>query len=230
MRLLHVLISIATISLIAPRYARAIPTDFEGWFTTTAIAALDERRRHLLYLEIQPRMGDDWQRMALLVVRPALVYSPHKDLGLFVGYAWVPKLYDQEYHRLYRDEQRLWEQALYKHSSLGVDWHHRLRQEQRIIADADGLSNRTRYLIRGSLPLEENGSLGITAYSETLVNLNGVRGGPAGGYEQTRFFIGPFWEAHNTRYEAGYLGEYDRKFGDGPRWVNAIAMLAAFSF
>jgi hypothetical protein len=223
-------LSVAALMLVGAHCASATPTDFEGWFTTTTLTALDESRRYQFYLEFQPRLGDDWKRMALLVVRPALVYNPNKDLGLFAGYAWVPKFYNQEYHHEYRDEQRLWEQVLYKHSSVGIAWHHRLRQEQRMLAEARGVSNRTRYLIRGSSPFVDNGPVGLTAYSETMVNLNGVKGGPAGGFEQNRFFVGPFWESQGARYELGYLGEYDRRFGDDPRWVNAIACLAAFSF
>jgi hypothetical protein len=221
---------IAILALLSTRCARAIPTDFEGWFTTTTLSSLDESEKYHFYLELQPRIGDDWQRMALLVVRPAFVYSPQKNLGLFLGYAWVPKFYDQQYHHHFRDEQRLWEQVLYKHPGLGIDWHHRLRQEQRLLADTDGISNRTRYLLRGSYPVTRSGSVGLTSFSETLVNLNGVRGGPPGGFDQNRFFIGPFWESEGARYELGYLGELDRKFGDEPRWVNAVAMLAVFSY
>ncbi len=220
---------VAALTLVARHSASAIPTDFEGWFTTTTLSDLDTRGRYQFYLELQPRLGDDWHRMALLVVRPALVYNPMNDLSLFAGYAWVPKFYDQEYHHDYRDEQRLWEQVLFKHSSIGISWHHRFRQEQRMLAGAQGVSNRSRYLIRGSYALTENGTVGLTAYSETLINLNGVKGGPSGGFEQNRFFLGPFWESHGARYELGYLGEYDRRFGDDSRWVNAIAVLAAYS-
>lgn len=229
MRFLLSHLSVAALMLVATRCASATPTDFEGWFTTTTLTALDEDRRYQFYLELQPRLGDDWHRMALVVVRPALVYSPKKNLSLFAGYAWVPKFYNQQYHHDYRDEQRLWEQLLYKHSSIGIAWHHRLRQEQRMLAEAHGVSNRSRYLIRGSYPLIEGNPVGLTGYSETLVNLNGVKGGPPGGFEQNRFFFGPFWESDGTRYELGYLGEYDRQFGDDSRWVNAIAVLAAFS-
>lgn len=177
MRFLLSHLSVAALMLVATRCASATPTDFEGWFTTTTLTALDEDRRYQFYLELQPRLGDDWHRMALVVVRPALVYSPKKNLSLFAGYAWVPKFYNQQYHHDYRDEQRLWEQLLYKHSSIGIAWHHRLRQEQRMLAEAHGVSNRSRYLIRGSYPLIEGNPVGLTGYSETLVNLNGVKGG-----------------------------------------------------
>jgi hypothetical protein len=230
MRLLFKVILMIAFARLSLRAAEAIPRDFEGWFMTTALSSFDEQRRYQFYMELQPRLGDNWHRMALMVVRPALVFNPNKNLGLYAGYAWVPKFYDQDYHSDYRDEQRLWQQLLYKHSGLGGAWHHRLRQEQRNISGTDGISNRTRYLVRGSYPLKQNIPIGLTGYSETFVNLNGVKGGPSGGFEQNRFFLGPSWERHNARYEVGYLGAYDRRFGDDDRWVNAIAMLAAFSF
>lgn len=223
-------LTVITFVCVTTRAARAIPTDFEGWFTATSLTSLDEQKKYQLYMELQPRLGDDWHRLALMVVRPAIVFNPTNDLGLYLGYAWVPKFYDQEYHKDYRDEQRLWEQILYKHSSFGLSWSHRLRQEQRNMVGADGVSNRTRYLVRGSYPLNRGELLGLTTYSETFVNLNGVTGGPSGGFEQNRFFIGPYWESTNARYEIGYLGAYDRRFGDEDRWVNALAVLAAVSF
>ena len=222
-----VLVAFARLSLLN---AEAIPSDFEGWFTTTALTSLDENGQHQFYMELQPRLGDNWHRMALMVVRPAIVFNPTRNLGLYGGYAWVPKFYDQEYYSDYRDEQRLWEQLLYKHSNFSIAWQHRLRQEQRNIAGTDGISNRSRYLVRGSSSYNGDDPLGLTAYSETFVNLNGVKGGPSGGFEQNRFFLGPYWEIHHARYELGYLGAYDRRFGKEDRWVNAIAVLAAFSF
>lgn len=224
------ILAVIALVCVTTRAARAIPTDFEGWFAATSLTSLDEQKRYQFYMELQPRLGDDWHRMALMVVRPAIVFNPTNDLGLYLGYAWVPKFYDQEYHNDYRDEQRVWQQLLYKHSSIGVAWHHRLRQEERILAGAEGVSNRSRYLVRGSRLLSRQLRLGLTTYSETMVNLNGVAGGPSGGFEQNRFFLGPYWESKNSRYEVGYLGEYDRRFDEAPRWVNAIAVMAALSF
>jgi len=230
MRLSLRILALVIAVYLTPTRARAMPTDFEGWLTTTALLPLEESQTYQFYLELQPRVGDDWKRMALLVVRPAFVYNVLPHLALYGGYAWVPKFYNTSYHREYRDEQRIWQQAVFRHDGFRLSWVHRLRQEQRKIAETDGVSNRTRYLLRGSYPLEGVLVSGITAYDEFMVNLNGVAGGPRGGFDQNRIFIGPYWESASSRYEVGYLGELDRRFGDEPRWVNAIAVLASFSF
>lgn len=212
------------------RASEATPTDFEGWVQASALASLDEAKSYQLYLEVQPRIGDDWHRAAIMLVRPAFVYNPSEALSLFAGYAWHPTFYDSNYHRDYRDEQRLWQQILYRHDLWGIAWQHRLRQEQRKIEHTDGISNRTRYLIRESYGLTEDKSFGVTAFQELMVNLNGVEGGPWDGYDRSRLFLGPYWSIDNARYEIGYLGEHAKRFGDDERWVNALAVSALFNF
>jgi hypothetical protein len=212
------------------RVASTTPHDFEAWDTTIAFVSLEESKRYQLFLEAQPRLGDDWQRMASVLVRTALVYNATSNLSLFAGYAWFPTFYDSNYHRTYRDEQRLWQQLLYSHDLWSISWQHRLRQEQRWIEHTDGVSNRSRYMLRGSLPLNTQKSFGLTAFDEIMVNLNGVEGGPWSGYDRNRVFVGPFWQVGDARYEIGYLGEHAKRFGDDERWVNAVAAITILNF
>ena len=210
--------------------SEATPTDFEGWASASALTSLDDAKTYQLFLELQPRIGDDWHRAALVLVRPAVVYNPTKALSLYTGYAWHPTFYNSNYHRDYRDEQRLWQQVIYRHDLWGTAWLHRLRQEQRKIEHTDGISNRTRYLLRGSYGLTDAGDVGITTFEELMINLNGVDGGPWAGYDRSRVFLGPYWLVGSTRYEIGYLGEHAKRFGDDERWVNAIAISGQFNF
>lgn len=230
MKLHGAVLSLITGLFVHAHVANATPTDFEGWFTASALASIDESKRYQFFLELQPRIGDDWQRAAIMLIRPAVVYNPSEALSLFVGYAWHPMFYDANYHRAYRDEQRLWQQILYKHDMWGISWIHRLRQEQRKIEHTNGVSNRTRYLTRESYALAQDKSFGVTAFQELMVNLNGVEGGPWDGYDRSRLFLGPYWTIDNARYEIGYLGEHAKRFGDDERWVNAIAASMLFNF
>lgn len=230
MKLYGGVLSFITGLCIHASVANATPTDFEGWFTTSALVSLDESKTHQLYLELQPRIADDWQRAGLLLIRPAVVYNATSDLSLYVGYAWQPTFLDANYHRTYRDEQRLWQQILYKHELWGIAWQHRLRQEQRKIEHTNGVSNRTRYLLRGSYPLTDAHDMGIAAFQEILVTLNNTENGPWDGYDRSRFFLGPYWIVDNARYDVGYLGEHAKRFGDDERWVNAIAASVALNF
>lgn len=207
-----------------------VPTDFQDWTLLTAHVKLDEAKRYQFYFEIQPRVGDNWQRMERLLVRPAVVYNVNPHLALYLGYAWTPLFMDSQYQRDYRDENRIWQQILYRHSFLDLQWQHRIRQEQRFIEHGDGVSNRFRYLLKGSYGLTEDDNFGITGYDELFVTFNSVEGGPSAGYDRNRFFIGPYWVVENARYEVGYLGEHARSFGSGERYINALMIFANFNF
>ena len=208
--------------------AQAIPNDFQGWAVTSAHVALDKTRTHQIYLEAQPRVGDDWQRATTFQGRVAFNYNIDRSIRLHAGYAWTPALINSQGHRDYRDEQRLWQQLLYAHESVGIQWQHRIRQEQRFIMRTDGISHRSRYLLRASYPLSEDKNMGATAFDEVMVNLNSTVGGPSGGYDRNRIFIGPFWQLGNARFEVGYIGEHIKRFGDDSRWTHAIAVFTSF--
>jgi hypothetical protein len=207
--------------------ALAHPHDFEGWFIASTHIGLDKDRQYQLYLEGQPRVGDNWQRAATVQSRVALVYSWDKQISSAIGYAWTPNFYDSKYQRDYRDEHRLWQQLLVRHDLFGLQWQHRLRQEQRFIARTDDLSHRSRYQLRGSYGLTEKKDFGLTGFDELMVNLNGVQGGPWGGYDRNRIFFGPYWQVENIRYEVGYLGEHLKRFGSDERWAHALLFSVA---
>ncbi|MEY4667956.1 MAG: hypothetical protein RL518_655 [Pseudomonadota bacterium] len=221
---------IALVVLLRSHLAWATPHDFEAWMATAALVPLDESKTYQLFVEVQPRLGDDWQRLATAIFRTALVYDPIPSLSVFTGYGWLPTFYNANYYRTYRDEQRLWQQILYKHDLWNISLQHRLRQEQRWIEDTDGVSNRTRYMLRGSLPLTDAHDFGITVFDEFMVTLNTVEGGPWRGYDRNRLFVGTFWRVGNAHYEIGYLGEHAKRFGDDERWVSALAGGVLFTF
>jgi hypothetical protein len=68
------------------REGRATPEDFEAWASAMAFIPIEESGTYQLYLETQPRLGDNWQRMATALIRTALVYNPTSALSLFAGY------------------------------------------------------------------------------------------------------------------------------------------------
>ena len=146
------------------------------------------------------------------------------------GYAWTPILYNAQYHRTYIDENRLWQQISFRHDLFNISWQHRVRQEQRFIVGSHPTSNRTRYQIRGSYGLSNDGNFGVTGFNEIMVNLNSADPQPYGGFDRDRIFLGPYFVANSHRYEFGYLGEYLKRFGDEPRWANVIVFHAIFNF
>lgn len=222
------IIFILLVSLTGP--CQAQKTDFQSWNLVTATFNLDSQKKWLLYGEVQPRVGDDVSRLERLLVRPALGYNINERLSAYMGYAWTPTFTNAAYDHDFRNENRIWQQLLYKHSMWGLDWQHRLRQEQRIIEDVSATSNRTRYLLRGSYALSENGSFGLTGYNEIFITENGTKKGPIGGFDRDRFFFGPYVKSGPGRYEVGYLGEYARQFGNDSRMINALMLTANYSF
>lgn len=183
-----------------------------------------------MYLEAQYRLGDNWQRVTTTQVRAALVYNFSESLSVYGGYAWAPALIDSNYHRDYREDHRLWQQLAYRHRLLGIQWLHRFRQEQRMIARTDEVSHRARYMLKGSQPLTDTGDFGVTASDEVMINLNAVDNGPWAGYDRNRIFLGPYWKVGSTRYEVVYIGEHLKRFGSDERWMNAIGLQVLMHF
>jgi hypothetical protein len=217
-------------SLVTCRTAQAQRTDIQSWTLATAQVNLDSDKKWLLYAEAQPRIGDNISRLERLLLRPAVGYNFAKSTTFYLGYAWTPTFVNFNYDGDFRNEQRIWQQVLYKHELFGLAWQHRLRQEQRFIDDASSVSNRTRYLLRGSYRLAEEYDAGLTGYNELFVTEHSVERGPRAGFDRDRFFFGPYLVSGAGRYEIGYLGEYGKRFGNSDRMINAIMVAANYSF
>lgn len=225
------LISSLLFALIFPKQpCQATPNDFAGWLVANAhISLLPKNNSYQLYLEAQPRLGDYWQRASTFQGRAALVYNIDKRLGIYAGYAWTPLFLDSQYHRDYRDEQRFWQQLLFRHSRYGIDWQHRLRPEQRLQMASASIAHRMRYMLRASYPLTRDKDLGLTGFGELMYNINSSQGGAWQGYDRNRVFFGPYWLSGSTRYEVGYLGEHLKRFGNDERWAHVIAAAVSFN-
>ena len=226
----HLVLMFSIILYCIPVALHAQRSDIQSWTLVTTQIALDADKKWLFYFETQPRLGDDITRLERLLIRPAIGYNINRDTALYLGYAWTPTFMDSHYEGDFRNEQRVWQQLLIKQHYLSIDWQHRLREEQRIIDDASSVSNRFRYLLRGSLPFCECNQYGLTGYNEIFITFNSVERGPRAGFDRNRFFVGPYWQSGGQRYEAGYLGEYGKRFGDRDRMINALMFSINLSF
>lgn len=228
-RLTKYILALLFVFVLFAGKAYAQRTDIQQWTLVTANISFDTEKKWLFYMEAQPRIGDDVSRLERLLIRPAVGYNINEHLTAYLGYAWTPTFMNSSYDEDFRNEQRIWQQLLYKHDLWGLNWQHRLRQEQRIIDDASSTSNRTRYLLRGSY-LFRDSDYGLTGYNELFVTENSVDRGPRAGFDRDRFFFGPFLQSGPGRYEVGYLGEYGKRFGSDDRMINALMVSAAFNF
>lgn len=195
-------------------------TDFQTWGQITSTTSLDSDKNWLLFLEAQGRLADDVTNLERTLVRPALGYRLNPNLSFYLGYAWTPTYIDSNYDDDFRNEHRIWQQAVINHKLFGLDIMHRIRQEQRFISNASSVANRTRYLIKASYSL--SGEYGLSAYNELFVNLHGVKRGPKGGVDRYRVFAGPYLKKQGVIYELGYLGELGQEFRGDDRMINAL--------
>jgi len=218
----HIAISIALVASCLDSALYATPSDTEAWLQVASNISLDPQKRYQLYLETQPRLASDLERISTVQLRTAVNYAFAEGWSTALGYAWTPIFLDAEYHRIFRDENRTWQGLTFTHRYGGLDWQHRLRQEQRFIEHTDGVAHRSRYQLRVSMPISASGDFGVTTLDEYMVHLYATTNGPSGGYDRNRVFIGPFWKVGATRYEVGYLGEHAKHFGDDARWVHAL--------
>lgn len=224
--------------LLAPKVSHADGgQDFQSWFLVTTTTPLDQNKTLNLYLEAQPRFGDNSSQLERLLLRPGLSFSLTPKIALTAGYAWTPTYIDQQYNRDFRNEQRIWEQLSISHGDEYV-FSHRIRQEQRYIQDAAKVAHRTRYLLRLShalyAPAQECDSsiktVGATAYNEYFLNWNTVERGPRRGWDRDRFFVGPYFLIVEARVEVGYFSEYGNNFNGGNRMINGVLTAVNFSF
>jgi len=212
----------------SPSASLADQSDFQGWFQASGVVSLDHSKRYQLFLEVQPRVGANWERFDRLFIRPALTYNLRSDLGVSLGYLWGPGFLDTELHRDFREEHRVWQQLVFRDERGYLQWQHRVRPEARFIEDVQGTAVRLRYMLRGSYQLFPESGAGVTSFDELFIACNSIENGPHAGYDRNRFFVGPFWKREVVRYEVGYLVEHVQRFGDDQRWVHAIWSAISF--
>ena len=212
----------ALLPMIISSHLSATPTDNELWAVLATKIALDENKTYTLYLETQPRLGDELKRVSTAQIRGALNRRLGADWEASLGYAWTPFLYDAEYRSIFRDEHRSWQGLLFSQSGRRFDSQYRFRQEQRFIEGLGGIANRSRFQIKINVPLNSDRRNGLAVFNEVMIHIGDTSGGPSSGYDRNRIFAGPFWSSGRNRYEIGYLGEHAKRFGNDERWVNAM--------
>jgi hypothetical protein len=137
-----------------------------------------------------------------LIIRPAIRWLPTEESSfqVFLGYGWTPNFSPD------RNENRLWQQALYQSDEESWLWAQRVRFEQRWVEGTGGTSFRLRYLARLNRYFSQDKILGASIWDEVFWNFNSVSMGPQAGFDQNRVFLGPHIRLNSqTRFEFGYM-------------------------
>jgi len=106
-----------TASCLTSTLSYAQSSDVQSW--TQVITQVNLTKEWFVYMEAQPRVGDDISRLERLLIRPAFGYNVNPNVALFLGYEWTPTFMNNNYQEDFRNENRIWQQLLVKDSRWG---------------------------------------------------------------------------------------------------------------
>ena len=147
------------------------------------------------------------------VIRPGLGFAFGEGLSVWVGYAWlhtspsnVPDI----------EEDRAWQQLLWRTQNGDLSFQSRSRLEQRFVSSGSGTGWRYRQLVKLGYPLPLSPRLSLVGLDELFFDLNSTDWGARAGFSQNRLFVGLSWrfdDAGRWVGEIGYQNQYIRSRG-----------------
>ena len=206
-----------------------------GWFLFMNNTKLSDKWG--FYADVQLRSGDQWNNVRNFMFRPGITYYANASNEITLGY-----LLNNTYLHLngatddVLNEQRIWEQYVYKHKLSTVSLSHRFRLEQRFIdrmGRADLFSQRFRYFVRAIVPLrkgQQTFDKGIYAALQNEVFLNLQNKDQLNGnvYDQNRAYLALGYRlSKKLDIEAGYLNQAIK--GAAENTMNNVIQLAVYT-
>lgn len=161
-----------------------------------------------LHSEIQFRSYEINPNTEQLLIRGGVNFHYNPAVVFTVGYGWITNYSNDEkvFKNQTVDENRIWEQIILKSNTGRVYFEHRYRFEQRWITSSDNTNyrNRLRYLLRLTIPLNNNevkkNTLFISLYNEVFINLSNVP------FDRNRLFGAVGYQLNAaTNIQVGYL-------------------------
>jgi|SRR5687768_412419 hypothetical protein len=193
-------------------------SDFQTWgnITATGNFGFINRDNPTLtkvkwWLEGQGRFGDNSSRFSQALLRPGLGYQINETTSIWAGYAWAPTDYPFVSKAVGPvDEQRVWQQLLWKDKFSFGSVQSRTRLEQRMIPQlGDDVGVRFRELLKLSVPLNFAPGFSYVVQDEVFIALNTNDWIPRRGLDNNRFFTGLGYAFNkNVSTEIGYMNHY----------------------
>ena len=142
-------------------------------------------------------------------VRAGVGYQIDKENSVMGGYLF--QFSEPPYAKFSVYENRVWEQYMnVQDFKEDGKLQFRSRFEQRTVTYTSGVGLRARQQVKYSYPVEKNWGLAVS--EELFVNFNTVSYGPVEGFDQNRFFIGPYIQINDqTKVELGYQNVFINK-------------------
>jgi len=222
-----------------------------GWYTYTGTFGLG-KSKFALHTEAQFRRVDYISKPQQLLLRTGLNYKVHPALTLQLGYAFI-ETYPYGDYPLNRygkifPEHRTFQSAIYVDDRFRVMLTHRLRLEQRWIANYYGAeskdpdswlyTNRIRSMLRFQYPLQgptlDNKEFYLAASDEVFLSFGKNVGENV--FDQNRLIgLLGFKINEHTRLEAGYISQivqFGRRINNQNVFQhnNGIAVNSIFNF
>lgn len=190
--------------------ARAQTRDDQGlWFMLMADGRLGrETSRFRWWLDVQPRFLDDVDGLQQGLFRPGVGYALGERTTAWLGYARVRTDIGGGDHS---NEDRIWQQLLWKPRLGEVALQSRTRLEQRFLDTASDTGWRFRQFVKAGWQLPSSDRFSLEAYEEAFFNLNDTRWGQDTGFAQNRLFAGvgmKLGDQNRTKVEVGYLNQF----------------------
>jgi hypothetical protein len=215
---------LVSISSKTPVKAKDVENDLQQWTVVTLKKDLPHHFK--LYIEAQPRTGQNITHIDRLLLRPALGYQLTPSVSLWQGYAWTPTFMNSKHKPDFNSEQRIWQQVLVENHFKHLDMTNRTRLEERFIEGAGNTAVRARHMLRLAYPLGSSEKWSLVGYEEAFVNLNDTRIGPQAGFDQSRTFFGLNRKINrHLNAEAGYMANYVNRHNPTPDKLNHVLLV-----
>ncbi|NLU93816.1 DUF2490 domain-containing protein [Chitinophaga sp. Ak27] len=229
------LLAAALMAIAQLTFAQSTTHAYQHWYTYFGTAKLNNK--WAIPFDVQLRIRDGISNKGQLLMRGGLQYSLTKQDHILLGYAFVPTY--NGVSNTWLPEQRIFEQYIHKEKKL--DMTHRLRLEQRWVAqpsqpghpDAIGdwkYGNRFRYFNRTQLGIKhkkENTPFYVALQDEIFLNLWGNDISNL-LFDQNRF-LAAFGYQFNTKLKAdiGYMNQLVQ-VASGAKTMNHILHFSVF--
>lgn len=157
------------------------------------------------WFDAHARSQDDYQKLGVSIVRPAIGYQVSDNLTLWAGYGRIVARRPGPDEK----ENRIWQQATYTVAEVfGGKLTGRTRLEQRLIEGFDDEGHRLRQFFRWSRPIA-GGAWSWLLANETFIAFNDTDFGQRSGYLQNRAYLGFAWQIdRSARLEIAYLNNH----------------------
>ena len=160
------------------------------------------------WLDVQPRYLEKVSGLKQGLLRPGIGYALEKHTTVWLGYA---RIYTSSETGPSSNEDRIWQQLLWKPRIGAIGFQSRTRLEQRFLDTGSATGWRFRQFVKTSWNIGGASRFSLEAYDEVFMNMNRTDWGQRTGFAQNRLFLGvgmKLGDRGRTKIEVGYLNQY----------------------